>query len=498
MRAIAIFSPSRRSGKSWLTIALGRSLARSGWRVAPFQSQTEITQESYRINGLAEISQSAAWQAWAAQIQPTTGLNPVLLKAHHPADQSQASFQLLIQGRGIGTVSRTDYYQNYYEITRPLIRECLGQLQQDYDILLCDTYRHGLYYPIDADSDQNFELLKNLQPSTVGILLLDCKNEGELNQLWGLWQRLSPENRQLIRGIVLNQWQGDRPAADQVTQWITAQIQRPVLGYLPPLRDLAFSPSSALTFQKTDENLPQNKLRVQVLTLPHFQDYLEFDPLRSEPSLQLEFIDPTEPLGYPDAVIIPPTNQAIADLEQLQKYSYPQQLQDYLQAGGTILGIGNGATLCSQNLRLPNGKRQRALGLMPFEGQIQEATNAFLPQEEIISLFPWPTLLLKGRPLPWELLNYNLKSGYRQLFKTNNLGIINQNQSIWAVYLQGLFNNGPWRRFWLNTLRHKRGLTSLPTGIADFHECREMILETLANHIEQYLDLDFLLTEVKK
>ncbi|ANV84344.1 hypothetical protein AWQ21_08080 [Picosynechococcus sp. PCC 7003] len=493
MRAIAIFSPSRRSGKSWLITALARSLTRQGLRVVPFQSQTEIT-DGYRVDAAAEVSQSSAWQAWAAKIQPATHLNPVLLKACSPPGEPWPKFQLLIQGRGIGTVKRTAYYDNYYDIARPLIRECLMELQSNCDVLLFDSYRDSLCHPLASDTDQNFELLKGLEVPVAGIILIDCTHEGGINQLWGLWQRLSPENRQLIRGVIFNQWQGDRPQETQTSQWVKTHLKRPVLGYIRPLQNLTFDPESLCTLPAPNPTkLPQNKLRLQVLQLPNLSSYADFDPLMGESSVNLEFLDHTEPLCYPDAVIVPHTDQAIADLDYLHKYGYPQQLQQFVNAGGTVLGIGNGANLLSKKIVLPSGDFQPALGLMPFASQSH--TKAALFPVETFSRLPFPNLPLSGMTLPCGILNYAPSSGYTQLFETPNLGLVNPSQNIWVVYLQGLFNNGSWCRFWLNALRQKRGLSSLPTGIANFNERQEAILETLANHIEQYIDPMTLLDE---
>ncbi|MEB3225971.1 MAG: hypothetical protein VKJ86_09225 [Synechococcus sp.] len=493
MRAIAIFSPSRRSGKSWLTAALGRSLVRSGWRVAPFQGQTEIT-HGYRVDPLAEVSHSLAWQAWAARVAPSTGLNPVLLKAPSPTEDRLDSLQMLIQGRGIGTVTRTSYYENYYNIVRPLIRECLLKIQADYDFLLFDSYRHGLYYPIQGDTDQNFEILQGLGLSTTGLLLVDCTHEGEISQLWGLWQRLSTANRKLIHGVIFNQWQGDRQTEIDITHWVQVHMQLPILGFIPPLPHLVFNPESLLVFEQSPLERLQNKLRIQVLQLSGFRDYGDFDPLMSEPSVQLEFLHPADPLGYPDAVIIPHTDEAIAALEELQKYSYPQQLQQYINAGGTVLGMGNGANLLCQKTRLQKDSFQVALNLMPFRSQIHPPT----PQDlcETISRFPFPNLPLRGLRLPYDIQNYDSSSGYLELFETPNLGLTNQTQTVWAIYLRNLFDNSPWRRFWLNTLRQKRGLASLPTGIADFAERREAVLEAIANHFENHVDLRSLLPDL--
>jgi adenosylcobyric acid synthase len=79
--------------------------------------------------------------------------------------------------------------------------------------------------------------------------------------------------------------------------------------------------------------------------------------------------------------------------------------------------------------------------------------------------------------------------GYQPLFDDANLGLVDNCQSVWGTYLHGLFDNGPWRRAWLNRLRQQRGLKSLPTGVANYREQREQMLDHLASEIETHLDL---------
>ena len=61
--------------------------------------------------------------------------------------------------------------------------------------------------------------------------------------------------------------------------------------------------------------------------------------------------------------------------------------------------------------------------------------------------------------------------------------------AVWGTYLHGIFDNGPWRRSWLNRLRQQRGLRALPTGIANYREQREQMLDQLAESIEPHLNL---------
>jgi adenosylcobyric acid synthase len=78
---------------------------------------------------------------------------------------------------------------------------------------------------------------------------------------------------------------------------------------------------------------------------------------------------------------------------------------------------------------------------------------------------------------------------YHTLFDDANLGLVDNSLSVWGTYLHGIFDNGPWRRAWLNHLRQQRGLKSLPTGVANYREQREHILDSLATEVERHLDL---------
>jgi adenosylcobyric acid synthase len=69
------------------------------------------------------------------------------------------------------------------------------------------------------------------------------------------------------------------------------------------------------------------------------------------------------------------------------------------------------------------------------------------------------------------------------------LGIVDANQSVMGTYLHGIFDNGPWRRAWINQLRQQRGLSTLPNGVANYREQREAILDSMANIVEANLDL---------
>ncbi|MEL7226045.1 MAG: cobyric acid synthase CobQ, partial [Cyanobacteria bacterium J06576_12] len=89
------------------------------------------------------------------------------------------------------------------------------------------------------------------------------------------------------------------------------------------------------------------------------------------------------------------------------------------------------------------------------------------------------------------------ENSFMPIFDDRSLGIVDAAQSVWGTYLHGIFDNGPWRRAWLNRLRQQRGLRSMPTGIANYREQRDSMLNSLATTIEEYLDLSSILSQTK-
>ena len=82
------------AGKSFMTAALCRLLARQGWRVAPFKGQN-MALNSYVTSTGGEIGYAQAVQAWAAGVNPRVEMNPILLKP-----QGNMTSQVILRGSG--------------------------------------------------------------------------------------------------------------------------------------------------------------------------------------------------------------------------------------------------------------------------------------------------------------------------------------------------------------------------------------------------------------
>ncbi len=78
---------------------------------------------------------------------------------------------------------------------------------------------------------------------------------------------------------------------------------------------------------------------------------------------------------------------------------------------------------------------------------------------------------------------------YMQLFSDDTLGIVDRELTVWGTYLHGIFDNGKWRRNWLNQIRSHRNLAPITNDVPDYSAQREEIFDKLADSISEYLDL---------
>jgi adenosylcobyric acid synthase len=132
------------------------------------------------------------------------------------------------------------------------------------------------------------------------------------------------------------------------------------------------------------------------------------------------------------------------------------------------------------------------LGLLPLTTVI---TGQKISRQRLVSsAYPQVGLPVTGYEIHQGRSKIQPTANTQPLFDDPTLGIIDTYQAVWGTYLHGIFDNGPWRRTWLNRLRQQRGLKALPTGIPNYREQREALFDSLADEIGEHLNLTPLLS----
>lgn len=484
MKAIMVVGTTSHAGKSLLTAALCRILCRRGWRVTPFKGQN-MALNAYVTSSGGEISYAQAVQAWAAGVSPLIEMNPILLKP-----QGDMTSQVILKGRVAGKVSATEYYEQYFEVGWQAIEESLRRLSEEFDMVVCEGAGSPAEINLKHRDLTNMRVAKHLNAPT--ILVADIDRGGVFAHVVGTLELLDPDERALIRGIVINKFRGQRQLLQSGIDWLQERTGIPVIGVIPWL-DQPFPAEDSLSLFDRQPNNSLGEINIAVIRLPRISNFTDFDPLEAEASVNVRYLSPKQPLGHPDAVILPGSKTTIADLIVLHKSGMAEEIQNYVAAGGTVLGICGGYQMLGKILADPEGVegqegRYKGLGLLPLKTVI--AGQKVARQRQVTSNFPQEGLPVAG----YEIHQGRTRlmedaTGTQPLFDDPNLGVVDDSLSVWGAYLHGIFDNGPWRRAWLNRLRQQRGLKSLPTGVSNYREQREMMLDVLADSIEPYLDL---------
>jgi adenosylcobyric acid synthase len=483
MKAMMVVGTTSHAGKSLIAAALCRIMARKGFRVAPFKGQNMALNSYVTANG-GEIGYAQAVQAWAAGVLPWIEMNPILLKP-----QGDMTSQVILKGRVAGRTTAAEYYDQFFEPGWAAIEESLRRLGEEFDLIICEGAGSPAEINLKHRDLTNMRIAKYLNAPT--LLVVDIERGGAFAHVVGTLELLDPEERALVKGIIINKFRGQRSILEPGIKWLEEKTGIPVVGVIPWLEQVFPAEDSLSLLDRGSGS--KGELNISIIRLPRISNFTDFDPLEAESSVTVKYVHPKQSLGHPDAVIIPGSKTTIADLIALHKSGMAEEIQNYVAAGGTVLGICGGFQMLGKILADPEGiegqeGRYRGLGLLPLKTVI--AGQKIARQRSVTSNFPQEGLPVTGYEIHQGRTRLiENEEGVQMLFDDANLGVIDNSHSVWGTYLHGIFDNGPWRRAWLNRLRQQRGLRSLPTGVANYREHREMMLDQLANEIEPHLNL---------
>ena len=496
-----VLGTSSGAGKSLMTAALCRVLRRRGETPLPFKGQN-MSNNAWVDQAGGEMAYSQALQAWSAGLEPQCAMNPVLLKP-----QGDSTSEVIHLGQSVGQARAEHYYRDWFRPGWAAIRAGLQELQAAHPSgrLVLEGAGSPVEVNLQPRDLTNLRLAQYLRARC--ILVADIERGGVFAQLVGTLALLRPVERPLIAGLLINRFRGRRELFDEGRRWLEANTGIPVLGVMPWLDEL-FPPEDSLDLLERRGRKRGAELEIAVLRLPSLSNFSDLDPLEAEPSVQLRWVAPGQPLGQPDAVVVPGSKQTLRDLSTLQQdAALCSALQHFAANGGHVFGICGGLQLLGRELWDPDGlegsegsEPVSGLNLLPLRTVFAGAKALRQRSSEAY----WPPASAPGLEQraacaePVRLEGFELHRGLttaqamcQPLCADPALGWVHG--SVAGTYLHGVFESGPWRRRWLNQLRARKGLASLSEQQPHHSRQREALLDRLADAFEQHVDLEPLL-----
>ncbi|MBH5316493.1 cobyric acid synthase [Paenibacillus sp. GSMTC-2017] len=500
-RTIMIQGTASDVGKSLVTAALCRIFTGDGWKTAPFKSQN-MSLNSYVTWDGKEIGRAQGMQADACGILATTDMNPILLKP-----TKEMSSQVVVHGVPLKEFEAREYREEYLPIAGGIVRESLGRLRQDFDIVVLE----GAGSPAEINlKDRDIVNMRMAAWADAPVILVaDIDRGGVFASIVGTLELLEPEERDRIRGFIINKFRGDVSLLKPGLDWLEERTGKPVFGVLPYLNGLELEDEDSLSLHHLNVNVQSGRdvVEIAVIRFPLISNFTDVDPLRFEQDVQLRFIDQPQQWGNPDVVILPGSKNTIADLLWVREQGLADLILNHIARGGAVVGLCGGYEMLGEKLLDPlgvesNQQESGGLNLFPFEVE-------FLQTKRTVRVEGFTELYSSGEETYIE--GYEIHMGVVRHLITKPLqpfnirkksvqgaevggsdyeaeGVMTDDGRVWGTFIHGILHNDDFRLNWLNDVRKLKGLPPLHADLR-FNERREAAFDTLAEHVRKHVNL---------
>ena len=479
-RAIMFMGTGSDVGKSLIVAGLCRAYANRGLSVMPFKPQNMSNNAAVTADG-GEIGRAQALQARAARVPSSVHMNPILLKP-----ETTTGAQIIVQGKRQASMTAREYFRNRSKY----LNDCLDsfrRVSQGADAVLVE----GAGSPGEIN-------LRNGDLANMGfaeaadipaVLIGDIHRGGVIASIAGTFDILPPADRARLKAFLINKFHGDPELFSEGRSFLETRTLTPCLGVIPHFSGARRLPAEDAVALEEDLETHSSGTKISVLRLPRIANFDDLDPLRQEPGVALSFVQPGDAIpGDARLVIIPGSKSTVADLAALRREGWDIDLLAHVRRGGLVLGLCGGYQMLGRTISDPQG----------LEGSAGDVAGLGLLDVET-TLLPDKTLTrITGTHVPTgaALAGYEIHLGQTggadcsrpfALLEGRPDGAISASGQVMGSYLHGCFSSDEFRAKFLTSL-------GIQSSTLRFEDTIETTLDALAQHLENHLDLDRLLS----
>ncbi len=499
-KTIMIQGTTSDAGKSTLVSALCRVLARTSINVAPFKPQNMALNSAVTKDG-GEIGRAQAVQAHAANVEPQTDFNPILLKPN-----SDTGAQVIVHGKAILDMEAAGYH-DYKKVAMQAVLDSHQRLSKQFDYIVVEGAGSPAEINLREGDVANMGFAERVDCPV--ILVADIDRGGVFAHLVGTLELLSPSEQNRVVGFVINRFRGDIKLLESGLDWLEEKTGKPVLGVMPYLHGLSIASEDAV--DESQSTVGQSaKLIVHCLVYPRMSNHTDFNALQCHQDIDFKFIYPKDvsdlnnldeiseqPIPPCDLLILPGSKNVQADLAFLKALGWDKAIKKHLRFGGKVMGICGGLQMLGQYIFDPLGiesptKQSRGLALLPIStelGKQKTLTNIHCylnlnkqrTRVKGYEIHAGVTTVTKAHEDDEQLTPIFVDENKAPLF---SLGFISIDQQIIGTYLHGLFDEFTA----LEQIMNWVGAQINPGP--SFEQQQNAALDTLADAFEQHVDMN--------
>ena len=469
------------AGKSLIVAGLCRIMRRDGYRVAPFKSQNMALNSFVTKEGL-EMGRAQVMQAEAAGIEPLVCMNPILLK---PTDHTGS--QVIVNGRVIGNMSARDYFA-YKRKLIPDIVKAFHRLEERADMIVIE----GAGSPAEINLRENDIVNMGLAELVDAPVLLvgDIDRGGVFAQLLGTLMLLREEERDRVKGLLINKFRGDASLLTSGIEILEKKGGIPVAGVIPYMEiDLEDEDSLTDRFVKKK----QGKIDIVVIRYPRISNFTDFNVFAQIPEVSVRYVTSAAEFGCPDLVFLPGSKNTTGDLNWMRRNGLEEKVKG-LVGKIPVCGICGGYQMLGEEITdsegMESGGAVKGMGLLPVTTKLQKE-KVRRQVQGTINRISGTFSVLSGL----AYAGYEIHMGRSRLYSDDGVAHVTEAvlvggeiPEVYGTYVHGIFDKGETVSALVGELARKKGLVPGNRACMDYREYKEKQYDKLADILTEHLD----------
>lgn len=470
-------------GKSILATAFCRIFTQDGFKVAPFKSQNMALNSFVTYEG-AEIGRAQALQAQASKIRADYRMNPILLKP-----SSEKDSQVILNGKPVEAMDFRDYMK-FKSVAFDEVKKSYDSLSEEFDLLVLEGA--GGVSEVNL-KDKDIVNMRMAEYAKAKVLLVgNIDHGGVFGSFVGAMETMSEWERKLVSGFLINRFRGIKNLLDPGIRYLEETTRKNVFGIIPFLNDLRLPEEDSLEFKSgslNDTSPLGDRIDIVLIDTPRISNHTDLDSLRIEPDVRVRIVQRKEEIGNPDVLILPGSKNVITDLNYLKDSGISETILHFHKEGRTeIIGICGGYQMLGQSVHDPF---QIESNLGSAEGLNLIGVRTVLEKEKLLKQTEGIHLLSGKKVSGYEIHHGNTKEiSAKPIFHNYSgecLGHQGISERIWGTYLHGVFDEDEFRRWFIDKIRLKKGMT--PLGKVQARYELETNLDRLAEEVRNSVNM---------
>jgi len=483
-------------GKSTLVTALCRYLKNQGLNVAPFKA-LNISLNSYVTKDGLEMGRAQVVQAEACKMEPNVLMNPVLLKP------SGDYTQVIVNGKVYCNIKPYEYKELNKEL-KIKVKKAYDKLRKAHDIIVLEG--SGSCAEINLrDSDISNMAMAEAADAPV-ILVSDIDRGGVFASIVGTLQLLSEEDRDRVKGVIINKFRGNIELFKPAIKQLEDIIRIPVLGVMP-YEKFDIEDEDSVTERITNKE-EDGTLDIVVIRLLHMSNFTDFNVLERIEGVTVRYVSKPSELKNPNLIIIPGTKNTIEDLRSIKENKLFNKIKELKENGTPIVGICGGyqmlGTVVLDKLGVEgNISQEDGFGFLDIKTRFNERKITKQTKAEILCDLKSVKSIEGNTISGYEIHNGISKVGKEVIpfikdLDGNVVGVCNQEKMVVGTYLHGIFDSEDFTNLFIKSLKESNNITiSEETIIGKVSEYKDSEYDKLSKLFEENMHIDKIMEIMK-